>query len=43
MAEVRCRPTGADVARIYTPKDFDRTRNMDDIVEVAAPSNAAAA
>ena len=33
----------AGVARIYTPKDFDLTRIMSDIVEVVDRSNAAAA
>ena len=33
----------AGVARIYTPKDFDLTRIMGDIVDVVEKSNAAAA
>ena len=32
----------AGVARVYTPKDFDLTRIMDEIVDVVADSRAAA-
>jgi (2R)-ethylmalonyl-CoA mutase len=31
----------AGVRRIYTPKDFDLTRIMDEIVDVVSESNAA--
>ena len=31
----------AGVRRVYTPKDFDLTRIMDEIVDVVAESNAA--
>ena len=30
----------AGVSRVYTPKDFDLTRIMDEIVDVVAESNA---
>jgi (2R)-ethylmalonyl-CoA mutase len=32
----------AGVSRVYTPKDFDLTRIMDEIVDVVAESRAAA-